>query len=386
MAEPAGRPEAPVLLLTKLHPPFVPAQTIARERLFERLRGGRGLGSASSPAQPGSASRRCWRRGGRASRERRPVAWVTLDEGDDDAVVMWSHVIEALGRACPELAHADLMATAAAAPVLEVVLPRLVNELVAQGDVALVLDDFHRLSSPSTRQSVAWFVEHLPSSVQLVLSTRTDPPLPLGALRAHGQLLELRADELRFTLPEAERVPQRPARTRARRGRRRAARGAHRGLAGGHLPRGAVARGHRPTGMRLVTAFDGTSAHVVDFLASEVLAAHEPELQTFMLRTSVLERLCAELCDAVLGRRVGRSARRSWPARTCSCCRSTTGGSGFASTTCSPRSCAWSSSGASRGSSGPAPAGVPVAPRAPARPTRRSTTPSQRARSPRPGS
>ncbi len=92
---------------------------------------------------------------------------------------------------------------AASAPVLEVVLPRLVNELVEQGEVALVLDDFHRLSSPATRETVAWFVEHLPATTQLVISTRTDPALPLGTLRARGQLLELRADDLRFTGPEA---------------------------------------------------------------------------------------------------------------------------------------------------------------------------------------
>ena len=94
-------------------------------------------------------------------------------------------------------------AIAASAPVLEVVLPRLVNELAEQAEVVLVLDDFHRLSSASARESVAWFVAHLPSTVQLVLATRTDPALPLGALRAHGQLLELRADELRFTVAEA---------------------------------------------------------------------------------------------------------------------------------------------------------------------------------------
>src|SRR6185295_8264643 len=120
MTELRGRQDAPVLLLTKLHPPFVPAQTIARERLFERLRGGRGLrlSLVACPAGFGKSTLlAAWRE---SESDRRPVAWVTLDEGDDDPVVLWSHVIEALGRACPELDHTALMAMAAAAPVVEV--------------------------------------------------------------------------------------------------------------------------------------------------------------------------------------------------------------------------------------------------------------------------
>ena len=165
----------------------------------------------------------------------------------------------------------------------------------------LVLDDFHRLSSAAARESVAWFVDHVPATSQLVLSTRADPALPLGALRARGQLLELRADDLRFTR------------------RRGATSSSTAGSGSGCAPEDVellVARTEGwPAGIylaalslagkadkaALVRAFDGTSAHVVDFLSSEVLAAYEPGAAGFMLRTSVLERLCATLCDAVLG-------------------------------------------------------------------------------------
>ena len=295
----ASRPDAPILLVTKLHAPAVPAQAIARERLFERLRAGRAGRLTLVACPPGfgkSTLLAAWRE---SEALRRPVAWMTVDEGDDDAVVLWSHVVEALCRACPGLPHEELSAMAASAPVLEVVLPRLVNELVAEGEVALVLDDFHRLSSAATRDTVAWFVEHLPATTQLVISTRTDPALPLGTLRARGQLLELRADDLRFTGPEAGEfltgrldleldptdVELLVARTE----------GWPAGIYLAALSLAGAADRHA-----LVAAFDGTSAHVVDFLAGEVLAAHTPELQTFMLRTSVLERLCAPLCDAVL--------------------------------------------------------------------------------------
>ncbi len=295
----AARPDAPVLLVTKLHPPFVPAQTVERERLFERLRGGRGLrlSLVACPAGFGkSILLAAWRE---QEAQRRPVAWVSLDEGDDDAVVLWSHIVEALCRACPGLPHEALAATAATAPIVEVLLPRLVNELAEQPELALVLDDFHRLSGPAARESIAWLVDHMPPTLQLVLSTRTDPALPLGALRAHGQLLELRADALRFTAEEARAflngslelglddadVDLLVARTEG-------------WPAGIYLA--ALSLAGKADKHALVAAFDGTSAHIVDFLSGEVLAAYPPELQRFMLHTSVLERLCAPLCDALL--------------------------------------------------------------------------------------
>ena len=134
---------------------------------------------------------------------RRPVAWLTVDEGDNDPVVLWSYVIEALRRACPGIGQSVPADLAAAQPLLDVVLPRLVNELAGQDEITLILDDFHRLSGGAAIESIAWFVKHLPATFQLVLSTRREPALPLAALRAHGELLELRADELRFTSEEA---------------------------------------------------------------------------------------------------------------------------------------------------------------------------------------
>lgn len=297
--ETAGRPSAPALLVTKLHPPFVPAQVVTRERLFERLRGARGtrLSLVACPAGFGKSTLlAAWRE--HELRER-PVAWVSIDEGDNDAVVLWLHLVEALARVCPDLDGSGLAASVASAPHLEVALPRLVNALAGQPPIALVLDDFHRLTSKPTRETVEWFVDRLPPNVQLVLASRTDPALPLGTLRARGQLLELRADDLRFTADEAHEflndrlglgltaddIALLVGRTEG-------------WPAGVYLA--ALSLAGKPDKSALVREFDGASAHVVDFLAGEVLAGFEPELQAFMLRTSVLERVCAPLCDAVL--------------------------------------------------------------------------------------
>lgn len=294
-----GRLAAPTLLVTKLHPPFVPAQVVTRDRLFGQLSSAQRarLSLVACPAGFGKSTLlAAWRE--HESRER-PVGWVSVDEGDNDAVVLWLHIVEALARVCPGLDGGTLAATFAAAPHVEVALPRLVNALAEQPAVALVLDDFHRLTSPSTRETIAWFVERLPPNVQLVLASRTDPALPLGTLRARGQLVELRADDLRFTTTEAEEflnerlaLDLTPEDIALLVGRTEG------WPAGIYLA--ALSLTGKDDKSALVREFDGASAHVVDFLAGEVLAGFEPELQRFMLRTSVLERLCAPLCDAVL--------------------------------------------------------------------------------------
>ena len=143
----------PILVGTKLHPPSVRELTIPRERLLERLRSGsdRRLTLVACPAGFGKTTLlAAWRE---AEAARKPVAWLTLDEGDNDPVVLWTHAIEALRRASPAVAG-SAAADTVVAPVVDVVLPRLVNELDGQGEITLILDDFHRLSSGAARQSV----------------------------------------------------------------------------------------------------------------------------------------------------------------------------------------------------------------------------------------
>ena len=290
--------EQPILVGTKLHPPTVREETIPRERLMEHLRSGsdRRLTLVASPAGFGKTTLlAAWRE---AEAARKPVAWLTLDEGDNDPVVLWSYAIEALRRASPAVASAAEARTVAA-PVVDVVLPRLVNKLDGQGEITLILDDFHRLSSIPARASVRWFIDHAPPGFQLVLASRTEPALPVAALRAHGELLELRAGDLRFTCEEADAFLN---------GR----------LALGLTPEdveglvektegwpaglylAALSLQHAADRHAFVRRFGGSNRHVIDFLATEVLQAHDPPAQALMLRTSILERLSGPLCDAVL--------------------------------------------------------------------------------------
>ncbi len=287
-----------ILVGTKLHPPAVRKETIPRGRLLERLRSGsdRRLTLVACPAGFGKTTLlAAWRE---AEAARKPVAWLTLDEGDNDPVVLWSHAIEALRRASPEVAR-PAPADTVVAPVVDVVLPRLVNELDGQGEITLILDDFHRLSSVPARASVGWFVDHAPAGFQLVLASRTEPVLPVAALRAHGELLELRAGDLRFTSGEAD------AFLNGRLGLGLTPEDVE-GLVGktegwpAGLYLAALSLQHAADRHALVRRFGGSNRHVVDFLVTEVLQAHDPPVQALMLRTSVLERLSGPLCDAVL--------------------------------------------------------------------------------------
>ena len=292
---------APPLLMTKLHPPPRREQTVARDRLVERLgpKPGVRLTVVAAPAGCGKTTLLgTWRDVEASSR---PIAWVTLDEGDNDPVVLWSHVLEALGRVCPGVGLSAAPASVGAARIVDVLLPALVNELVDQGDVSLILDDFDRLSSGAARDSVVWLVQHGPPTFHIVLSSRSEPPLPLGLLRARGDLLEVRADELSFTSDEAaallngrldlglasEEVDDLVDRTE----------GWPAGLYLAALSLQGVDDRHA-----FVGRFGGANRHVVDFLVDEVLEAHDPAMQSLMLRSSILGRLSGPLCDAVTER------------------------------------------------------------------------------------
>jgi LuxR family maltose regulon positive regulatory protein len=272
---------------------------LPRGRLLERLRPKPGvkLTVLAAPAGCGKTTLLgMWRD---IEARRRAVAWVTLDEGDNDPVVLWSHVLEALRRVCPGIGELDVSELDGTPRSADGIVRQLVNELAEQGDATLILDDFHHLSSGPARDGIAWLIDHAPSTFQVVLASRSEPALPLGALRAHGELLELRADELGFRPDEADaflngRLELRLAREDVDRLVTRTE-GWPAGLYLAALSLHGVQDRHA-----FVSTFGGKSRHLVDFLVDEVLDAHTPAQQALMLRSSVLDRLSGPLCDAVL--------------------------------------------------------------------------------------
>src|SRR5918993_3056622 len=228
------------------------------------------------------------------------VGWVSLDESDNDPTRFWVYVVQALRTVEPGLGAAALGALHRPSVNLDEVLSSLLNDLHAiGGPLVLVLDDYQLITNPSCHQSFGFFLDPLPAGAHVVLATRVDPPLPLARMRARGELRELRAADLQFTGEEAaellngsmglglaaEEVAQLVERTE--------------GWAAGLVLAGLSLRG-RPDTDGFIATFQGDHRHVADYLAAEVLERQPEEIRTFLLRTSVLERLSGPLCDAVL--------------------------------------------------------------------------------------
>jgi LuxR family transcriptional regulator, maltose regulon positive regulatory protein len=307
MAEPPARtlataaaPEHDVLLATKLHIPRRRPEFLARPRLTQRLAEGtaRELVLICTPAGFGKTTLLAdWARGGQ-----RPVAWLSLDEADNDPVRFWRHVAAALDGALPGVAGriAGLLEGLRSASFQAVA--TLVNELADSADeVVLVLDDYHLIQAQSVHESLGFLLDHLPASLRLVVASRADPPLPLARLRARGQLAELRERDLRFTPEEAAELlrtavgPELPEAAVAALGDRTE------GWVAG-LQLAALSLQGRSDITEFVEGFSGSHRYVLDYLTEEVLDRQPEPLRAFLLETSVLGRLSGPLCDAVTGR------------------------------------------------------------------------------------
>ncbi|MGH8822903.1 MAG: LuxR C-terminal-related transcriptional regulator [Jiangellaceae bacterium] len=234
-----------------------------------------------------------------AERGRRSFAWLSLTERDADPSRLLAHIVASVRQVAPGFG-------ATIEPALEVpgvgasndVLPRMLDELAALPPVMLVLDDYHHLRGRHVHGLMARLVAGLPPTVQVAVASRADPPLPLGRLRAAGAMFEVRADALRFTEDEARRLLA----------------SAHITLDPGDLSMLVERTEGWPAGIYLATLslrsdedpsgfvrrFAGTHRHIADYLAEEVLRRQPGATRKFLVRTSVLERMCAELCDAVI--------------------------------------------------------------------------------------
>jgi LuxR family maltose regulon positive regulatory protein len=292
------------LLITKLHPPRRRRTLVERPRLTDladRSRH-RALTLVSAPAGFGKTTLIAdWFAASAAT------AWVSLDPRDNDPTRFWTYVVAALDAAAPDLStDAGAMLRSAGLP-LDVVVATLINDLeTAALDLVLVLDDYHVIESAEIHDSVTFMLEHLPPQIRLVIATRADPPLPLASLRADGDLLEVRAADLRFTSDEtasyladamdlsltAADVGVLEARTEG-------------WIAA--LQLAALSMQGRDDPSSFVAEFAGDDRFILDYLADEVLEHQTPEVRDFLLATSILTRLTGPLCASVTERDDARS-------------------------------------------------------------------------------
>ena len=295
--------ERDVLLATKLHVPGLRPGFVPRPRLADRLDEGlgRGLVLVCAPAGSGKTALLAdW-----ARRGPRPVAWLSLDAGDNDPARFWRHAVAALDGLCPGIGERiGPLLGPPPPPSFEPLVTALINDLTARpeaGEVLLVLDDYHLVGSQPVHASVGFLLEHLPPGLHPVLASRADPPLALARLRARGQLAELRAAELRFSADEAAAMLREVAGADLSDAAVAALAARAEGWAAGLQLAGLSLRGQEDVA-GFVAAFTGSHRYVLDYLAEEVLERQSEQVRAFLLETSVLERLSGALCDAVTGR------------------------------------------------------------------------------------
>ena len=291
------------ILATKLYIPPPRAKIVPRPHLIERLNeclsSGCKLTLISAPAGFGKTTLISeWLAG-----SKRPVAWLSLDEGDSDPTRFLTYFIAALQTITTNIGEGVLdVLQSHLPPSIESILTALINEITTiSHSFILVLDDYHVIDSQPVDQALVFLVEHLPPKMHMVIATREDPHLPLARLRARGQLTELRAADLRFTPCRGHRLSQPSDGLKPLSGRYHRIGDTHRRLdCGFAISRNFHARDIK-TPPAFIQSFTGSHHFVLDYLIEEVLHQQPEDVQTFLLRTSILDRICSPLCDAVLG-------------------------------------------------------------------------------------
>jgi LuxR family maltose regulon positive regulatory protein len=290
-----------ILLDSKTVPPALRPNLISRARLLrqleEGLAAGRELTLVSAPAGFGKTTLLAeW-----ARCAGRPAAWLTLEESENDPALFLRYLVESIRKpaeAVSPLLPQLLQSPQPAAP--QSLLPPLLNELARAGPLLLILDDYHLVSAPAVHALVGYLIEHLPPTTHLALGTREDPPLPLARSRARGLVTEVRESDLRFSLAETEEFlarslspapPVEAAQTLEAR--------TEGWVAGLQLAAFALQK-ERAAPEKFLAAFSGDHRYVMDYLVVEVLERLPEETRAFLRRTSILDRLSAPLCDAVI--------------------------------------------------------------------------------------
>lgn len=285
------------LLITKLKIPRIHAEVLERQRLLDMLKKQQLHPLTVITASAGSGKTtlaHMW-----ANQLNYPIAWYSIDAGDNDPKRFWTYFIAALQTVASESGISAQKALSSSAGHIETILTILINELAEQDkELTLVLDDYHEIELAEINEGMSFFIENMPPQLHLIISSRAEPDLPLARLRARRQLLEITAKDLRFTESEihaffndligfelnAKQIQALENRTEG-------------WIAG--LQMAGLSMQHQDDLEAFITAFTGSHHHILDYLVEEVLDQQSDEVQQFLLQTSILDRLTANLCETV---------------------------------------------------------------------------------------
>ena len=288
------------LLTTKLYIPPLHPNLVLRphliDRLDEGLRQGHRLTLISAPAGFGKTTLLSeW-----VGSQDRPIAWVSLDEGENDRARFLSYLVAALQTIEANIGQDALdMLLVPQPPPMEALLTALLNQINAMSsDFVLVLDDYHLITAQPIHDALTFLLDHLPSNMHLAIATRADPPLPIARLRGRGQATELRQTDLRFTRDEAAKFLNQIVGVELLADDVTALASRTEGWIAG-LQMAAVSMQGREDIGSFIQAFTGSHRYILDYLVEEVLQRQPESIQTFLLQTAILDRLTGPLCDAV---------------------------------------------------------------------------------------
>lgn len=308
--------KAEQLLSTKFYIPPARPELISRPHLLQQLKEGlhRKLTLVSAPAGFGKTTLVSewvgFFRADNSSKVQR-IAWLSLDENDNELTRFLSYFVHSLKQV--DITEANIgdsalaMLQSSQPPSTEVILTSLINDFAnISEDILLILDDYHVIEMPAIDDALTFFFEHLPPNLHLVITSRVDPSLPLPRLRARGQILELRAADLRFTFNEVSDFFQRISGLELSSSEIAALENRTEGWIAG-LQLAALSMQGRENIPEFINSFTGDHRYIVDYLVEEVLQRQSEEIRNFLLQTSILSRLNDALCDAVTERRDSNS-------------------------------------------------------------------------------
>lgn len=291
------------LVATKLFVPKLRDVVVERRRLIERLERGAAskLTLISAPAGFGKTTLvSAWL----AARSSRPeaVAWLSLDQTDNEPTTFWTHVIAAFQKSVTDTAAALLQVLQPGQHASDLVLASLVNALAsAQVSIHLILDDYHVIDQPDVQAGMTFLLERLPPHIHILITTRADPPLPIAKMRARGEVVEIRSTDLRFTTDEMAAYLNGMMGLGLTAGDIAALEERTEGWIAS-LQLAALSMEGRADVTSFIAGFAGSDRYVFDYLVEEVLARLSDDVRGFLLDTCFLDRLSGELCDAVIGR------------------------------------------------------------------------------------